>query len=90
MFADRSTYHDCGDGSIIGSFRHKDTDVLFEFSENRTGSYEDYPHLVWVHGGYRYATVKKTVAHVVIDETDDGFVSEPWPLKGQRIYAGAA
>ena len=54
---------------------------------------KEFPHKVWVTNassddrGYRYATVKKTVAYVVIDEDDNGEpVIEKWNIKGHRIY----
>ena len=55
---------------------------------------ENYPHRVWVGGygvggmsGWRYARVLKTVAHVVVDESDDGSpVVEKWELKSNINY----
>jgi hypothetical protein len=38
--------------------------------------------------GYRYATVKKTVAYVVVDEDEFGLpVVEKWNIKQRRSYA---
>jgi hypothetical protein len=37
--------------------------------------------------GYRYATVKKTVAYIVVDEDENGPVVEKWFLKKNNKYA---
>jgi hypothetical protein len=48
--------------------------------------------MVWVarhnmEGGWRHAIVKKTVAHVVVDEDDYGQpVVEIWMLKKNNVY----
>ena len=63
LFAPYSVYHGAGgDGTILGSFREKDYGHLFEFSVNTFDDQPEYPHLVWVRDGLRYAVVKKTVA----------------------------
>ena len=74
-FAPLSTYHDCGDGSCLGRFREQDTGNLFEYSENNTGQFPEWPHLVWVsepqpgvEQGFRYARVMKTRALLWVDE----------------------
>ena len=75
------------DSKVLGQFREKEHDNLFEYSENNTGMFEAYPHLVWVNDGYRYATVKKTVAYIAIDEIEDGeFLVEKWSIKNFREY----
>ena len=96
-FAHSSVYFDKGDSSILGCFREKTTDNLFEFSKNLDESkipYLDaYPHLVWVTErssfdyGYRYANVKKGVAYIVVNEDDDGNpIVEKWEIKQKRLY----
>ena len=95
-FAPTSTYFD-QKATIIGIFDEKEYGNYFEFSHNDDDllSYfgKEFPHKVWVTNassddrGYRYATVKKTVAYVVIDEDDNGEpVIEKWNIKGHRIY----
>jgi|TARA_R110000822_G_scaffold48453_4_gene127606 hypothetical protein len=58
-----------------------------------TPAYWRLPHLVWVGdtagggSGYRYATVKKTVAYIVTDEDEHGApVIEKWQLKNNKVY----
>lgn len=97
-YADLSVYKDTGDDSIIGCFRERDSDNLFEFSHNQDLSevwaYE-FPHKIWVTTpidgidcGYRYGTVKKTVAYLAVDEDEFGRpVMEKWYIKGRREYA---
>ena len=96
-WADLSTYFDQGDGSILGSFREKDTDNLFEFSENRDSTEpwaQNLPHKIWVtesvpgiDSGFRYGIVKKTVAYLAVDEDELGNpVMEKWQIKQHRTY----
>lgn len=82
----------------IGKFILRENSNHFEYSLNdEVDNYSmsmsvDYPHRVWVGGypqgsGWRYARVLKTVAHVVIDEADDGSpVVEKWELKSNITY----
>lgn len=85
-FAPLSTYHGPqGDGSILGQFQETEFNNMFEFSENRTGIYPEFQHLVWcgpTGEEFRYANVKKTVAYVLIDEG----VVEKWSIKRYRAY----
>lgn len=97
-FADRSTYKDCGDGSILGSFVEKDKGNFFEFSHNQDLSevwaYR-FPHKIWVTTpadgidcGYRYGIVKQTVAYLAVDEDEFGEpVMQKWQIKQRRDYA---
>lgn len=97
-FADRSTYKDCGDGSILGSFVEKDNGNFFEFSHNQDLSevwaYR-FPHKIWVTTpadgidcGYRYGIVKQTVAYLAVDEDEFGEpVMQKWQIKQRRDYA---
>jgi len=80
----------------IGNFIEKDHGNNFEYSLNpdNMAFCEDYPHIIWVgslqiggDSGYRYATVKKTVAYVVVDEDEFGLpVVEKWNLKKNTQY----
>jgi len=83
--------------NAIGMFDEKDTGNYFEYSLNEcpefVGNREEYPHIVWVGGegvcgmrGYRYAKVKKTVAYIIVDEDEHGFVVERWLLKKNTEY----
>ena len=87
-FADRSVYHDVGDGSILGGFREKDTKNTFEFSLNNDRNPEfpvsKYPHKIWVttpipgiDSGYRYGWVGKTRCKIVcdVDRVETWFMS---------------
>lgn len=102
-YAPLDTYFIDGDGSIIGFFIETENGYPFEFSANpeltlaplaHGGKNVDFPHLVWVCDpvpgidcGYRKALVKKTVAHVITDERDDGSLRvEKWNIKDHRIY----
>lgn len=96
-FAPLSTYFGCGDETIIGRFCEKDYGNLFEYSENPnvvhaprpTGNSQDiaYNHLIWLNdNNYRMAHVRKTVAYVIVDENDDGFVVETWKITDHVNY----
>ena len=89
-FAPETVSFDRGDASILGGFYEKERGNWFEFSRNNDDFdfAQGYPHKVWVttprqgiDSGYRYATVKKTVAYVVVDEDANGPVVEKWELK---------
>ena len=80
----------------IGAFVEKEAGNVFEYSINNESwaSHlgEDMPHKIWVGGlvndqGYRYGTVKKTVAYVAVDEDDTGMpVLEKWDIKRHKEY----
>ena len=80
----------------IGVFTEKEHGNYFEFSNNpdNFAFCEDHPHVIWVgsHGvagdsGRRYATVKKTVAYVVVDEDEFGLpVVEKCNIKQRKDY----
>ena len=77
---------------VLGQFRHKDTDVLFEFAERRhpdDSFAPDMPHVIYVgpDSESRLAKVLKTVAYVVVDEEANGEpVIEKWQIKQFRAY----
>jgi hypothetical protein len=75
----------------IGAFVEKEVGNHFEFSLNDRDTWCDYPHKIWVGDvvgqGYRYGTVKKTVAYVAVDEDENGLpVVEKWSIKNYREY----
>lgn len=73
----------------IGSFVEKEFGNSFEYSFNdeKFSFCEDFIHKIWVGDGYRYGTVKKTVAVVCVDEDEYGLpVVEKWYIKNHREY----
>ena len=78
-------------GQVLGCFDNSEYDTFFEYA-NRTefdGDWaEDHPHIIFMSdGSVRYATIKKTVAYVVIDEAIDGNpITEHWAIKRHRQY----
>ena len=80
----------------IGSFVEKEYGNYFEWSINDDSMVfcEDFHHKIWVtyprtgiDQGYRYGTVKKTVAYVCVDEDEFGLpVVEKWDLKKCQKY----
>jgi hypothetical protein len=76
---------------LLGSFRHKDTEAFFEYSERLAPNCDwapDLPHQLFMSdGSVRAANIKQTVAYVAIDEDAEGRpVLERWPLKQHRHY----
>ena len=94
-YAPSSTYFD-QDSTIVGSFIESEFGNSFEFSindeENSQYPIEDYPHKVWVtkpwrgDQGFRYGTVKKRVAYVVISDGIHWPVVETWRIKSRQDY----
>lgn len=82
----------------VGCFTEKEFGKRFTYKMNnefclhpdlKTGRNTQYPHLVVVGPNadqVRVALVKKTVAYVVVDETENGFVIEKWQIKENRTY----
>lgn len=75
----------------IGAFVEKEVGNHFEFSLNDRDTWCDFPHKIWVGDvvgqGYRYGTVKKTVAYIAVDEDENGLpVVEKWSIKNYREY----
>lgn len=83
----------------IGSFIEKSYGKTFEYTENQEfvlhtpahgGKLVHFPHLIYVGPRgeeTRRALVKDSVAHVVVDENQFGFVVEKWEIKKHRKYA---
>ena len=80
----------------IGCFTEKEYGQYFEYSDNTILNGGTEYDEGWCHpwnyrhnmeGGWRHAIVKKTVAHVVVDEDDYGQpVVEIWMLKKNNVY----
>ena len=76
----------------IGNFIEKDYGLYFEYSNNTTDLFPDYPHLVWVGDTigagwcFRYANVKQTVAYICTNEDDNGPIVEKWNIKQNKKY----
>lgn len=95
-YAPLHTYKDQGDGTIQGFFRHRETGVAFEYSLSdqiilsppaHGGRNREFCHRVWMSdGSYRYAQVMRTGVHIIVDETDHGWVVEYWPIHQHRQY----
>jgi hypothetical protein len=78
-------------GRILGAFKNKETNVLFEYSANTDVDHDFYrmiPHKIALDNGqFRYATVEKTVAYVIVDENEKGMpVYEKWFIKQHKKY----
>lgn len=75
---------------VLGQFRHKETDAVFEFADRRwfNDDHSEFPHIIYmVDGSTRLAKVLKTVTYVVVDEGEFGKpVIEKWPTKQYRPY----
>lgn len=84
---------------VSGSFVEVEHGKTFDYIDNREfvlhvpahgGKNVHFPHLIFVgppgSTETRRAFVKGTVAHVVTDETDDGYIIEKWIIKKHRRY----
>lgn len=70
----------------IGIFKEKSTGNWFSYLErkhtNNFAPIADYPHIIDVLDGTRFARVLKTVAYIIVDEENDGTpVVEKWSIK---------
>lgn len=80
------------DPVVLGQFSHTETKVRFEYGSrvsinSEEPSYLEYPNVVFlIDGNTRFAKIKKTVAYVVIDEDENGWVIEKWPLRQHKKY----
>lgn len=79
---------------ILGCFVEVEHGNTFEYAENTDTQWvnpSEWPHKVFVGPmgeQTRYARVLKTVAHVIVDEDENGFpVVEKWKIKSRRDYA---
>lgn len=82
----------------VGSFVETEHGRRFDYRESpecvmhvpaHGGGERVFPHLIFVGPGgveTRRALVLETVAHVVIDETEDGFLVEKWNIKKHRKF----
>lgn len=88
---------ECHTKNVLGRFVEKDFGKTFEYSKNEHlvlappahgGKNIEFTHKIWVGplGEYRFARVGKTVAHVIVDENDFGYVVEKWIIKQHVEY----
>jgi hypothetical protein len=79
-----------GTDGALGEFVEKDEGQIFEYVAAADPVFgHEYPHKIMVgyNGEYRYGNVKKTVAHIVVDEAADGSpVVEKWYFKRHVMY----
>lgn len=68
---------------VAGQFVEAECKNTFEFSfAHADAPWSDFSNLVWVGDTTRWARVRKTVAHVVVDEDADGNpVVETWKVR---------
>ena len=69
--------------AIKGEFIHRETKRRFEWKD-APENFAGMPHFVYVGsmGEMRFARVLKTVAHIVVDEDENGDpVIESWPIR---------
>jgi len=74
--------------SLVGKFRNTETGVWFEFkAADETPFGPNFPHKVFVTDGFRWARVLKTVAHIVVDESEDGSpMVEKWQITSHMEF----
>jgi len=80
---------------ILGVFNYQKSKAIFEYAlrdeTDKAIHSPDFPHIIFVNSvsdcGYRAAKVLKNVVYVVVDENDDGYVIEKWPIKSHRYYS---
>ena len=73
----------------MNTFKNAETRIYFGYCHRRPEDGEwasSHPHVIFMSdGSTRFATVKKTVAHVVVDEDDAGQpVTESWQIKDHQ------
>ena len=78
-------------GRVLGCFDHAKYGTFFEYADRTSfnGPWAaDRPHVLFMSdGSTRFATVKRTVAYVIVDEDGDGSpVVEKWRIKRHRHY----
>ena len=74
--------------NIIGEFKNQLNNwYTFSESNNLWGINQGFPHEIDVLDGTRCAHVKKTVAHVAVDEDEKGrAIIEIWPIKKYNLW----
>jgi hypothetical protein len=74
-----------------GYFVEKEFGRDFQYANNESGFFPDFPHIVFVgpnSESSRYAKVLNTVAHVAVDEDAYGNpVVEKWKIKRHTKYS---
>ena len=74
----------------IGSFIEKDCNLTHDYGLNEddmTGTWEQFPHVLFTNDGIRYANVKKTVAYIAVNEDKYGApVVEKWSIRSLVEY----
>ncbi len=82
--------------SLIGQFKENSEGHVFEYGKRPLAEMMSFaphlPHVVYVGptgSETRPAWVRKTVAHVAVDEDSDGFaIVQKWLIRSHRIYPG--
>lgn len=85
----------CGNNSdLSGSFTETEYGKHFDYAKATTPldvEGKPYDKIVFVGPdgkGVRYAHIKKTVAYIVVDESDDGgYVVEKWNIKKHKEFS---
>ncbi len=78
-----------GNPDNVGEFQEREYGKWFTYrpTSNPWAVAHDLPFEVDVLDGVRYAKVLKTVAHIAVDESDEGVpVIEVWSLKKHNHY----
>jgi len=76
---------------VAGEFREMNFKNVFHYSkpeENEVVPWPEYSHKLWINSDhFLWCNVKKTVAHVVADEADDGSpVVDKWYFTNHYAY----
>ena len=94
----RMSYAPADFRGIDGSFTNAETNLPFDFVSvpvkeqivvDINGKLQLAQHKVFVGPNgceTRFAVIKKTVAYVVVDETDFGWVVERWQIRNTRFF----
>jgi hypothetical protein len=79
--------------TMLGCFRESEHGQIFEYKPRPFADMLQFaptmPHLVYVGSNQetRPALIRRTVAHVVVDENPDGSpVVERWTIRSHRVY----
>lgn len=75
---------------LLGCFREAEQGRYFEYAVRPDEGIDfapNCPHIVYVQDGFRYAKVMKTVAWIVVGESEyDTPVYEKWTIREHRYY----